>query len=186
MHAFRISTTYFTRTHTHRTAGSSGMYETGGRHRVDVTPHPIALKHTVGQPDVMSSGDVQLSQQSLSSLQPQQRGQEGKHHTIGHWRQGLRWTVRLGHCQRKGGRRRIGERGRETAPFVRAGDAPLNTPRAAPSRGRTRLPRCGWHRAPPNHPGPDGTGARARSGKAGKEKPVARSTGRWLPELIVN
>ena len=75
----------------------------------------------------MSSGDVQLSQQSLSSLQPQQRGQEGKHHTIGHWRQGLRWTVRLGHCQRKGGRRRIGERGRETAPFVRAGDAPLNT-----------------------------------------------------------
>ena len=49
MHAFRISTTYFTRTHTHRTAGSSGMYETGGRHRVDVTPHPIALKHTVGQ-----------------------------------------------------------------------------------------------------------------------------------------
>ena len=35
--------------------------------------------------------------------------------------------MRLGHSQRKGGGRRIGERRRETAPFVRAGDVPLNT-----------------------------------------------------------
>ena len=74
----------------------------------------------------MSSRDVQLSQQSLSSLQPQQRGQERKQRAIKYWRYGLRWTVRLGHCQRKGGRR-TGGRGRETAPFVRAGDAPSNS-----------------------------------------------------------
>jgi hypothetical protein len=35
---------------------------------------------------------------------------EGKQRTTEHWRQGLRWTVRLGHSQRKGGSRRKGER----------------------------------------------------------------------------
>ena len=55
---------------------------------------------------------------------------EGKQRTTEHWRQGLRWTVRLGHSQRKGGRGRMGERGRETAPFVRAGDVPLHTTHA--------------------------------------------------------
>ena len=49
MHAFRISAQHISPAHTQRTVERSGMYETGGRHRVGVTPHPIALKHIVGQ-----------------------------------------------------------------------------------------------------------------------------------------